>query len=56
LGVWRYDGEPINAGNIIIRQRTRSIRHERGQGKHDTLFAKVTGVVKFERKDKTRKR
>jgi large subunit ribosomal protein L27 len=57
LGVKRYDGELINAGTIIIRQRGTRIHPGTnvGKGSDDTLFAKVTGTVKFERKDKTRK-
>ena len=49
LGVKRYDGELINAGTIIIRQRGTRIHPGTnvGKGSDDTLFAKVTGVVKF---------
>jgi large subunit ribosomal protein L27 len=57
LGVKAYGGELINAGTIIIRQRgTRIIPGENvGQGKDDTLFAKATGVVKYERKGRDKK-
>jgi large subunit ribosomal protein L27 len=57
LGVKRYDGETVNAGTIIIRQRGTRIHPGTnvGKGSDDTLFAKVNGVVKFERYDKTRK-
>ena len=57
LGVKAYGGERINAGTIIIRQRgTRIIPGENvGQGKDDTLFAKATGVVKYERKGRDKK-
>jgi large subunit ribosomal protein L27 len=57
LGVKRYDGEKVTAGTIIMRQRGTRIHPGRnvGKGCDDTLFAKIAGVVKFERKDKTRK-
>lgn len=57
LGVKRFDGEMVNAGTIIMRQRGTRIHPGTnvGKGSDDTLFAKITGVVKFERKDKTRK-
>lgn len=57
LGVKRYDGETVNAGTIIVRQRGTRIHPGRnvGKGCDDTLFAKITGVIKFERYDKTRK-
>jgi len=49
LGVKRYSGELIPAGNIIIRQRgTKFYAGENvGMGKDHTLFAKVTGKVSF---------
>jgi large subunit ribosomal protein L27 len=52
LGVKRYGGQLINAGTIILRQRGTPIRagENVGRGKDDTLFAKATGVVKFEDK------
>ena len=57
LGVKRYAGEKVNAGTIIVRQRGTKIHPGTnvGKGSDDTLFAKINGVVKFERKDKTRK-
>ncbi len=57
LGVKRYAGETVNAGTIIVRQRGTKIHPgvNVGRGKDDTLFAKITGVIKFERYDKTRK-
>lgn len=56
LGVKRYGGETVTAGNIIVRQRGTKVHPGRnvGRGKDDTLFALVDGVVKFERKDRTR--
>jgi large subunit ribosomal protein L27 len=58
LGVKRYDGEQVHAGTIIMRQRGTRIHPGTnvGKGSDDTLFAKIDGVVKFERKDKTRKK
>ena len=57
LGVKRYDGEVVHAGTIIMRQHGTRIHPGTnvGKGSDDTLFAKINGVVKFERKDKTRK-
>lgn len=57
LGVKRYGGEVVTAGNIIVRQRGTKVHAGRnvGRGKDDTLFALVDGVVTFERKDRTRK-
>jgi large subunit ribosomal protein L27 len=57
LGVKRYDGQVVNAGTILIRQRGTRIHPgvNVGKGSDDTLFAKINGVVKYERKDKTRK-
>jgi large subunit ribosomal protein L27 len=58
LGVKRFDGEQVNAGTIIVRQRGTKFHPGTnvGKGSDDTLFAKVTGVIKFERYDKTRKK
>ncbi|HSJ24845.1 MAG TPA: 50S ribosomal protein L27 [Longimicrobiales bacterium] len=56
LGVKKYGGESVVAGNIIIRQRGTKVHPGRnvGIGRDDTLFALVDGVVTFERKDKRR--
>ena len=58
LGVKKFGGEHVAAGNILVRQR--GTRFHPGQnvglGSDDTLFALVDGVVKFEYKDKNRKR
>jgi len=50
LGVKRYGGETVNGGTILVRQRgTRFFPGLNvGQGKDDTLFAKIGGVVKFQ--------
>ncbi len=57
LGVKRFDGEKVNAGTIIVRQRGTKFHpgNNVGKGCDDTLFAKIDGVIQFERYDKTRK-
>lgn len=57
LGVKRGDGQVVLAGNILVRQRGTKFHpgNNVGRGKDDTLFAKVDGVVKFERKGRDRK-
>ena len=57
LGPKRVDGQKVLAGNILVRQRgTKFFPGENvGRGGDDTLFAKVAGVVKFERRGKTQK-
>ena len=58
LGVKRYGGQIVTGGSIIIRQRGTKIHpgNNVGKGKDDTLFAKVSGIVTFERLDKKRKK
>ena len=57
LGVKKADGQFASAGSILVRQRGTKYHpgNNVGIGGDDTLFAKVAGTVKFERKDKTRK-
>ena len=57
LGAKRADGQTVTAGSIIVRQRGTRIKPGRnvGLGKDDTLFAKIDGVVKFERKGRDKK-
>lgn len=57
LGIKAFAGEAVHAGSIIIRQRGTRILPglNVGRGKDDTLFAKITGVVKYERKGRDRK-
>ncbi|MDL2235085.1 50S ribosomal protein L27 [Christensenellaceae bacterium OttesenSCG-928-L17] len=57
LGPKRADGQFVLAGNILVRQRGTHFHpgNNVGIGKDDTLFAKVDGVMRFERKDKNRK-
>lgn len=58
LGVKRYGGEVVKAGNILIRQRGTQVHPgvNVGRGSDDTLFALVDGIVSFERKGKSRKK
>ena len=57
LGMKVFGGQVIPAGSIIIRQRGTKIHPgiNVGKGKDDTLYAKVSGTIKFSRKDKDRK-
>jgi large subunit ribosomal protein L27 len=57
LGVKRADGQTVSAGSILIRQRGTRIYPgvNVGRGKDDTLFAKVDGVVAFERLGRDKK-
>ncbi|MBI5663781.1 MAG: 50S ribosomal protein L27 [Nitrospirae bacterium] len=56
LGVKRYGGQIVKAGNILVRQRGTKFHpgFNVGKGSDDTLFALITGTVKFERKGKTK--
>ena len=49
LGVKTFDGTAVTAGSILVRQRGTHIHpgHNVGRGGDDTLFALVTGTVKF---------
>ena len=57
LGPKRADGQFVLAGNILVRQRGTHIHPgvNVGKGSDDTLFAKVNGVVRFERLGRDRK-
>jgi large subunit ribosomal protein L27 len=57
LGVKKFGGEQVVAGNILVRQRGTKFHPGKNvrRGRDDTLFALVDGVVKFEPKDKRRK-
>ena len=58
LGVKKYAGEKVLAGNILVRQRGTKVHpgNNVGIGDDDTLFAKKDGVVKFERLGKDKKK
>ena len=57
-GVKRFGGQRVRAGSILIRQRGTKIHpgENVGVGKDYTLFAKIDGIVAFERFDKYRKK
>lgn len=57
LGVKKYDGQVVTAGNILVRQRGTKIHPGNNVmiGGDDTLFAVIDGKVKFERKGKDKK-
>ncbi|AGF58947.1 MULTISPECIES: 50S ribosomal protein L27 [Clostridium] len=58
LGAKSADGEFVLAGNILYRQRGTKIHpgENVGRGKDDTLFAKIDGIVKFERLGRDKKK
>lgn len=58
LGVKKFGGQFVRAGNIIIRQRGTKVHpgNNVGMGKDHTIFALIDGVVSFERKDRVRKK
>ena len=51
LGVKKYGGEEVLAGNILIRQRGTKVKAGKnvGKGKDDTLFALIKGTVSFKK-------
>ena len=57
LGVKRADGQQVLAGNILVKQRGTKIHpgNNVGKGSDDTLFALISGRVKFERVGRDRK-
>ena len=57
-GVKVFGGETVRAGNIIVRQLGTRIHPGKnvGMGRDFTLFAKIDGIVEFDRLDKERKR
>ena len=52
LGVKRFAGQFVTGGSILVRQRGTPIKPglNVGRGKDDTLFARITGTVKYEDK------
>lgn len=52
LGVKRFAGQPVSGGSILVRQRGTRFKPglNVGLGKDDTLFAKISGTVKFQDK------
>ncbi len=57
LGIKKFDGQNVIAGNIIIRQRVTAIcpGNNVGIGKDHTIYALIDGKVKFEHKTKDKK-
>ena len=57
LGAKASDGQTVSAGSILYRQRGTKINPgiNVGIGSDDTLFAKITGIVKYERIGKNKK-
>jgi large subunit ribosomal protein L27 len=58
LGVKRFGGQLVKAGSILVRQHGTKFHpgENVGLGRDYTLFALIDGMVKFERKGKTRKK
>ena len=57
-GIKRYSGQPVKAGNILVRQLGTRIHpgDNVGMGKDYTLFSKIDGVVAYERLGRDRKK
>ena len=57
-GIKRYGGETVRAGNILVRQLGTRIHpgENVGMGKDYTLFAKIDGIVAYERFGRSRKK
>jgi large subunit ribosomal protein L27 len=57
-GVKRFGGQSVRAGNVLVRQVGTKFHPGQnvGMGKDYTLFAKIDGVVQFERKGKSRQK
>jgi len=57
LGVKRFSGEEVQAGSILVRQLGTRIHpgENVGMGKDYTLFAKISGIVKYEKRGRDRK-
>lgn len=57
LGVKRFGGELVRAGEVLIRQHGTKVRPGEGVGlgRDYTIYAKVTGVVKFRQYSRTQK-
>jgi large subunit ribosomal protein L27 len=56
LGVKRFAGQFVTGGSILVRQRGSRFKPgpNVGQGRDDTLFARIDGVVRFERRGESR--
>jgi large subunit ribosomal protein L27 len=58
FGIKRYGGQLVRAGNILVRQKGTKIHpgNNVGVGKDYTLYAKIDGLVTYERLGKTKKK
>jgi len=58
LGIKRFGGQEVKAGSILVRQHGTKFHpgNNVGVGRDFTLFAKIDGIVTFERLDKTRQK
>ncbi|MGE5892486.1 MAG: 50S ribosomal protein L27 [bacterium] len=58
LGLKKYGGEFVRAGNIILRQRGTQFHPGKnvGLGRDHTIYSLIDGFIQFERKDKTRQK
>ena len=58
LGIKRFGGQKVKAGSILVRQLGTKVHPGTnvGMGRDYTLFAKISGLVKFERFGKNRKK
>ena len=58
LGVKKFGSQFVRAGNILVRQRGTKVHpgNNVGMGKDHTIYALVDGIVKFEQKNKDRKK
>jgi large subunit ribosomal protein L27 len=57
LGVKRFSGQVVRSGNILVRQKGTKLYPGQnvGMGRDYTLFSKIDGVVKFERRGRDRR-
>jgi large subunit ribosomal protein L27 len=57
LGIKRFSGQIVRAGNILVRQKGTKVYPGQnvGMGRDYTLFAKIDGLVKFERRGRDRR-
>jgi len=57
LGIKRFSGQVVRAGNILVRQKGTKVYPGQnvGMGRDYTLFAKIDGLVKFERRGRDRR-
>lgn len=58
LGVKKYGGQVVRAGNILVRQRGTKLHpgNNVGRGSDDTLFSLIDGIVTFERLGRDRQK